>query len=42
VLRVASLGAVKARTAAINTLRAMVITAPDALRSQLDGLSAAS
>jgi hypothetical protein len=41
-LRVARLGAVKARTAAINTLRAMVITAPDALRSQLDGLSAAS
>jgi transposase len=40
-LRVARLGAVKAKTAAINTLRAMVITAPDALRGQLDGLSAA-
>lgn len=33
VLRVTRLGAVKAKTAAINTLRAMVITAPDALRS---------
>jgi transposase len=40
-LRVTRLGAVKARTAAVNTLRAMVITAPDALRSQLHGLSAA-
>jgi transposase len=40
-LRVARLGAVKARTAAVNTLRAMLITAPDALRSQLHGLSAA-
>jgi transposase len=41
VLRVARLGAVKAKTAAINTLRAMLITAPDSLRSQLHGLSAA-
>jgi transposase len=40
-LRVARLGAVKAKTAAINTLRAMLITAPDSLRSQLHGLSAA-
>ena len=40
-LRVARIGAVKAKTAAINTLRAMLITAPDALRSQLHGLSAA-
>jgi transposase len=40
-LRVARLGAVKARTAAVNTLRAMLITAPDALRCQLQGLSPA-
>ena len=39
-LRVARRGAVKARTAAVNTLRAMLITAPDPLRSQLHGLSA--
>lgn len=40
-LRVARLGAVKARTAAVNSLRAMLITAPDALRTQLHGLSPA-
>jgi transposase len=40
-LRVARLGAVKARTAAINTLRAILITAPDSLRTQLQGLSPA-
>ena len=40
-LRVARGGAVKARTAAVNTLRAMLITAPDALRSQLQGLPSA-
>jgi transposase len=37
-LRVARSGAVKAKTAAINTLRAMLVTAPDALRSALQGL----
>jgi transposase len=40
-LRVARLGAVKAKTAAINTLRAMLITAPDSLRAQLQVLSPA-
>ena len=40
-LRVARLGAVKAKTAAINTLRATLITAPDALRTHLQGLSPA-
>lgn len=40
-LRVARLGAVKAKTAAVNTLRAMLITAPDSLRAQLHGLSPA-
>jgi transposase len=34
-LRIARLGAIKAKTAATNTLRAMVITAPQPLRSQL-------
>ncbi|MGD0042861.1 MAG: IS110 family transposase, partial [Isosphaeraceae bacterium] len=34
-LRLARQGAVKARTAAINTLRAMVVTAPEPLRAQL-------
>lgn len=38
-LRVARIGAVKARTAALNTLRSMVITAPESLRTQLRGLS---
>ena len=40
-LRVARSGAVKARTAARNTLRSMVITAPEPLRSQLRTLSSA-
>ena len=40
-LRVARLGAVKTKTAAINTLRATLITAPDALRTHLQGLSPA-
>ena len=40
-LRVARIGAVKARTAAVNTLRSMVITAPESLRTQLRGLSSA-
>jgi len=40
-LRVARNGAVKARTAALNTLRSMVITAPEPLRSQLRTLSSA-
>lgn len=40
-LRVARIGAVKARTAALNTLRSMVITAPESLRTQLRGLSSA-
>lgn len=34
-LRVARQGAVKARTAAANTLRGLLVTAPEALRSQL-------
>jgi transposase len=34
-LRIARLGALKAKTAATNTLRAMVITAPEPLRAQL-------
>jgi hypothetical protein len=34
-LRVARMGAIKAKTAATNTLRSMIITAPDALRAQL-------
>ncbi|GAQ41515.1 transposase [Mycobacterium pseudoshottsii JCM 15466] len=40
-LRVARSGAVKAKTAAVNALRAMLITTPDTLRSQLHGLSSA-
>ena len=40
-LRVARIGAVKAKTAAVNTLRAMLVTAPDTLRTQLQGLSPA-
>jgi transposase len=40
-LRVARSGAVKARTAALNTLRSMVITAPEPLRTQLRSLSSA-
>ena len=34
-LRVARLGALKAKTAATNTLRSIIITAPEALRAQL-------
>jgi transposase len=34
-LRVARLGAIKAKTAATNTLRSMIITAPQSLRAQL-------
>lgn len=40
-LRVARSGAVKAKTAAMNTLRAMLVTAPDSLRTQLRGLTSA-
>jgi transposase len=40
-LRVARRGAVKARTAAINALRSMVVSAPTELRSTLERLSAA-
>ena len=40
-LRVARLGAVKAKTAAVNTLRAMLVTAPECLRTQLQRLSPA-
>jgi transposase len=40
-LRVARNGAVKARTAALNTLRSIVITAPEPLRTQLRSLSSA-
>jgi transposase len=38
-IRVARAGALKAKTAAINTLHNIVVTAPDALREQLRGLS---
>lgn len=38
-LRVARLGAVKAKTATTNALKAMVITAPEPLRTQLSGLT---
>ena len=38
-LRVARSGAIKARTAASNTLRHLVITAPEPLRTQLGGLA---
>jgi transposase len=39
VLRVARRGAIKARTAASNTLRQLVVTAPESLRAQLTGLT---
>lgn len=39
-LRVARVGSVKAATAAKNALKAMVITAPEPLRSELTGLTA--
>jgi transposase len=40
-LRVARGGAVKARTAALNQIRGLIVAAPDHLRGQLKGLSAA-
>jgi transposase len=40
-LRIARNGAIKARTAALNTLRSMVITAPEPLRTHLRTLSSA-
>jgi transposase len=40
-LRVARQSAVKARTQAINALKALLVTAPDALREQLAGLTTA-
>ena len=42
VLRAARQGAVKARTAAINHLKALVVAAPERLRAELVGLSTAS
>jgi len=42
VLRVTRRGAVKARTQAINQLRALIVTAPEELRERLAGLSAAA
>jgi transposase len=39
VLRTARRGAVKARTAAINQLRSTIVSAPETLREQLDGLT---
>lgn len=41
-LRVASTSATKAATASMNTLRALIVTAPDELREQLRGLSASA
>ncbi len=38
VLRVARTGAVRARAKALTQLKALIVTAPDALRAQLDGL----
>jgi transposase len=40
VLRTARRGAVKARTAALNQLRGLIVAAPENLRSKLDGLTA--
>lgn len=37
-LRVARTGAVRARAKALTRLKALIVTAPDALRAQLDGL----
>lgn len=37
-LRVARTGAVRARAKALTQLKALIVTAPDALRAQLDGL----
>lgn len=39
VLRVARTGAVRARAKALTQLKALIVTAPDALRAQLDGLN---
>lgn len=36
--RVARTGAVRARAKALTQLKALIVTAPDALRAQLDGL----
>jgi transposase len=38
-LRVARQSAVKARTQAVNAIKALLVTAPAELREQLDGLS---
>lgn len=38
-LRIARQGAVKANTAATNSLKALIVTAPSCLRNQLEGLS---
>jgi transposase len=40
-LRVARRGAVKARTAALNQLHGLLVSAPEQLRTELDGLNAA-
>lgn len=40
-VRVARLGAIKAKTAAMNSLRALMVTAPESLRAQLTGLPGA-
>jgi len=42
VLQVTRRGAVKARTAALNQLRAIIVTAPEPLRGQLSGLTPAA
>ena len=41
VLRVARTGAVRARARALTQLKSLIVTAPDALRAQLDGLDGA-
>jgi transposase len=41
VLRVARTGAVRARAKALTQLKSLIVTAPDALRAQLDGLDGA-
>ncbi|MHA7274805.1 IS110 family RNA-guided transposase [Arthrobacter sp. TMT4-20] len=40
-VRVAKLGAVKAKTAATNSLKALIVTAPEELRAQLRGIPSA-
>src|SRR5690606_32322297 len=42
VLRVARTGAVRARAKALTQLKSLIVTAPDALRAQLNGLDGAS